>query len=143
MFTAPIDTIWNNIWLTSDLINIDAVGASSGYPVYTEDGNLSEFQPTSSCEGGSENIMGLVSGANIYIANTRDNGARNKFWDDDIVINAGLIALKESFVIQYWQNTTTTNAGYIYPLGTQAAHDPPWGDGRGDHLPNGIDNNDY
>ncbi len=133
-FSAPVDTIWNNIWITDDLVNIDAVGSSSGYPVYAQDGNMSEFQPDSGCDGGSENIMGLVSGANIYIANTQENGARNSFWDDDIVINAGLIALNESFVVQYWQNTTTSTAGYIYPLGTQTSHDPPWGDGRGDNL---------
>ena len=48
---------------------------------------MSEFQPNSGCEGGSENIIGLVSGANIYIANTEENGSRNSFWNDDIVIN--------------------------------------------------------
>ena len=39
--------------------------------VEDEDGNMDEFQPGSGCEGGSDNIMGLVSGSNIYIANTK------------------------------------------------------------------------
>ena len=47
--SSPLDTIWNNIWITKDLINVDAIGFSSGYPVYSEDGNLEEFQPGSVC----------------------------------------------------------------------------------------------
>ncbi len=139
-FQAPVDTIWNNIWITSDLINEEAVGFSTGAPVYEQDGNLFHKQPDGACEGGSQNIMGLVSGANIYIANTQDNGRGNQGNQGDIVINAGLIALNESFVVQYWQNTATSNTGYIYPLGTQTAHDPPWGDGRGDTYGSTGDN---
>ena len=124
----PVDTIWNNIWITSDLINKDAIGYPSGAPVYVQSGNMSEWQPGDGCEGGSDNIMGLVSGANIYIANTFDNGRANRGALGDVVINAGLVALNESFTIQYWQNTTSSITSYIYPLGTQTAHDPPWGD---------------
>jgi len=127
----PVDTIWNNIWITGDLINKDAMGYPSGAPVYVQNGNMSEWQPGDGCEGGSENIMGLVSGANIYIANTFDNGRANRGALGDVVINAGLVALNESFTIQYWQNTTSSITSFVYPLGTQTAHDPPWGDGRG------------
>ena len=131
--SSPIDTIWNNIWITKDLINVDAIGFSSGYPVYSEDGNLEEFQPGSGCEGGSENIMGLVSGANIYISNTRENGAVDQQFGSHIVINAGLIALNESFVVQYWQNSTNSVV-YDPILGSQITQEPPWGDARGDEV---------
>ena len=130
---SPIDTIWNNIWVTDDLINVDAVGFSSGPPLYVDDGNLEEFQPGSGCEGGSDNIMGLVSGANIYIANTLANGAVNRQNDSHVVINAGLIALNESFVVQYWQNST--NSVVFDPVvGNQITQEPPWGDARGDEV---------
>ena len=101
----PIDTIWNNIWLTDDLINADTFG----------DGNMQDIQPNDACRGGSSNSMGLVSGANIVVANTRANGAINGCTQADgncnqdisgIRINAGMIALNESFVTHYWQNTT-------------------------------------
>ena len=29
------------------------------------------------CEGESDNVLGLVSGANVYVANTPENGAKN------------------------------------------------------------------
>ena len=103
--------------LIGDLINKDA------YPF----GSMQNYQPDDNCENGSKHVMGLISGANIIVANTPSNRPT-------IIINAGLIALNESFVVQYWQNTTTSNTGYIYPLGTQTAHDPPWGDGRGDNI---------
>mgnify|MGYP001274713117 FL=1 len=136
----PVDTIWNNIWITGDLINNDAIGEASGAPVYVQNGNMSEFQPDDACDGGSDNIMGLVSGANIYIANTQDNGRGNQGNLGDVVINAGLIALNESFVIQYWQNTTNSITSTVYPLGTQTSRDAPWGDGRGDNFGNTGDN---
>jgi len=115
---VPRDTVWNNIWLMDDLINVDAFPS----------GNMANYQPGDDCEGGSDNIMGLVSGANIIVANTPQNGAYNQNQygyvdnpstdDRDIRINAGIVALNESFVIQYWQNTT-------------AFRNPPYGDGRG------------
>ena len=85
----PIDTIWNNIWLTGDLVNVDAKGTgdSSDGLQNIGDGNMREFQPSPDCEGGSENSMGLVSGANIYIANTHDNGAKNRNKQGNIIIN--------------------------------------------------------
>ena len=59
-------------------------------------------------DGGSDNIMGLVSGANIIIANTRENGARSGTVGSlNININAHMIAFNESFTIQYWQNSTS------------------------------------
>ena len=141
--TAPVDTVWNNIWITGDLINTDAIGLSTGNPVYASHGNLSELQPDSGCQGGSQNIMGLISGANIYIANTKANGAGNLTSQGNIIINAGLIALNESFVIQYWQNTTSLSSanGGIYtnnypPFYSQLSNQTPFGDGRGDDISN-------
>ena len=126
----PVDTIWNNIWITGDLMNKDAMDAPSGAPVYVQNGNMSEWQPGDGCEGGSENIMGLVSGANIYIANTFDNGRANRGALGDVVMNAGLVALNESFTIQYCEILQVV-LHHLFILGTQTAHDPPWGDGRG------------
>ena len=141
---APIDTIWNNIWLTGDLVNVDAKGTgdSSDGLQNIGDGNMREFQPSPDCEGGSENSMGLVSGANIYIANTHDNGAKNRNNQGNIIINSALLALNESFVMHYFQNSTNTNphayadGGDLPPLdifGNQSSHESPFGDGRGDN----------
>ena len=49
------------------------------------------------CVGGSENVLGLVSGANVYVANTQANGARNNTWNQDVHIHAHIIAFNESF----------------------------------------------
>ena len=106
----PIDTVWCNIWLTDDLINSDA----------SMQGSLENVQPDGSCQGGSSNSMGLVSGANVVIANTRANGGCDSMWGTDVNINAAIVALNESFVIHYWQNTLTNPYSW-----------PPLADGRG------------
>ena len=77
---------------------------------------------------------------NIYIANTFDNGRGNRGAQGDVVVNAGLVALNESFTVQYWQNSANSITSTVYPLGTQNAHDPPWGDGRGDDYASTGDN---
>ena len=107
------DTLWTNIWITDDLINADATGWNN---------TLINAQPDENCDGGSENILGVVSGANVYVANTRANGARNGLYGDDIHIHAHIIAFNESFSVQYWQNTIS-NPAYC--------SDPPYGDGQG------------
>ena len=48
------DTLWTNIFILDDLINVDAEGSS-----------LLALQPDANCNGGSDNALGLVSGANI------------------------------------------------------------------------------
>ena len=69
---------------------------------------LNNIQPNSDdCLGGSEHSIGLVSGANIIIANTRANGARGSEDGEDLNIHAHLIAFNESITIQYWQNSTS------------------------------------
>lgn len=120
----PVDTLWNNIWLINNLVNADA-----------PTGNLAEFQPDENCDGGSENSMALVSGANVIVANTGENGARNSTWDSDINVHAMILALNESFVAQYWQNTVGINSG-LYS-------NPPFGDGRGIEKFGESGNQDY
>ena len=143
-FNVKEDTVWNNIWIVDDLVNVDAMNqsASTG-PSETgvhQHGNLSASQPDQeTCNGGSNNVMGLVSGANIVIANTPANGARNSTTnnfggDDHISINAALLALNESFVMHYWQNTTSESTGFQSAPERQILADsgePPFGDGRG------------
>ena len=48
----------DNIWITDDLINDDA---SSNLSLY-------EAQPDEECNDGTNNNMGLVSGANVFVA---------------------------------------------------------------------------
>jgi len=101
---TPTDTIYCNIWLVGDLINADA----------TFDGDqwsLADVQPNEDCEEGSENLMGLASGANVIIANTRVNGATGgsaSGTELNINIHAHMIAFNESFTIQYWQNSISS-----------------------------------
>ncbi|MFQ6611282.1 MAG: hypothetical protein ACE5D7_10875, partial [Fidelibacterota bacterium] len=92
---APIDTMWCNIWITDDLRNADAAVGGQTPP-----------QPDDQCEGGSENRMGLVSGANVIVANTYANGAHNSSNGSSVRIHAAIVAFNESFTVQYWQNTT-------------------------------------
>ena len=54
--------------IIDDLVNADTGG----------NGNMGYYQPNlETCRGGSDNVMGLVSGANIVVANTDENGASN------------------------------------------------------------------
>ena len=123
----PIDTLWTDIFITDDLLNADANGSS-----------LLNAQPDEACsEGtGSDNRLGLVSGANIYVANTIENGARsseisycNLLNDDNanesyisdrrnIVIHAHMIAFNESFAGHY-SNNTYNNGNADYNLTAQ------------------------
>ncbi len=118
--SAPLDTVWCNIWITDNIRKADS-------PM---NGDISgdAYQPNEDCIGGSDNIMGLVSGANVYVANTLENGAGNNI-NGNVIIHAHIIAFNESFAMHYWQNTLT---GY---------HDPPHGDGRGPDLFGGITGN--
>jgi len=97
-----------NIWIMNDLLFVDS-NQSTGYVVV-----------------GSPNRLGLLSGGNIIVANTTANGARNggSGANADVRINAAMIAMNESFIIQYWQNST---AGYNFLDGSGAVK----GDGRG------------
>lgn len=101
LFGSAIDTVFNNIWITSDIRYLDSDPITGQVP------------------DGSPNRLGLVSGANVIIANTLENGAANSRLHSGVVINAAIMAMHESFLAHYWQNTT------------QDAWAPPKGDGRG------------
>ncbi len=117
--SAPLDTVWCNIWITDNIKKADS----------PPNGNLINYQPDEDCVGGSDNIMGLVSGANVYVANTLANGAHNN-GNGDVIIHAHIIAFNESFVMHYWQNTL--GAGFS---------NPPYGDGRGPDIYGGTTEN--
>ena len=102
------DHIYNNIWLMDDLLYADS-SPSSGL-----------IAP------GSDNCLGLISGANIIVANTRANGARNSENGTNIMINGCLICMNGSFMSQYWQNSLQD---YWYPYYWDPAGSR--GDGRG------------
>lgn len=106
-----IDRVFNNIWLIDDVIYEDS---------NPESGRVME---------GSPNRLGLVSGANVIIANTRANGAKDEnAGGSDIIINAAILALDESFVAHYWQNsvnqTNLHGPNFALPAASK-------GDGRG------------
>jgi len=113
-FSSPTDTVWCNIWLVDDIRNVDG----------STNGSLYSVQPDEDCTGGSSNVMGIVSGANVIIANTKANGARGSSYGTSITIHAHIIAFNESFTMHYWQNRTQTPYG--------CANGSVWGAGYGD-----------
>ncbi len=86
------DRVWNNIWIVDDIIYEDS-NTMTGEVVY-----------------GTPNRMGLFSGANIILANTAENGARNRANGDHIIVNGALLASEGSIVVHYWQNTIASSA---------------------------------
>lgn len=104
-----------NIWIMDDL--------------YYTDSNPTTRYVTP----GSPNRLGLLSGGNIIVANTTPNGKRNGgAANGNVKINAAMIAMNESFIIQYWQNSTSAynfiNAGSIKGDGRSvSAFRPPTG----------------
>jgi hypothetical protein len=111
-----VDRVWGNIWLIDDLVYADSY--ANGAIVHPDD-------------GGTQNVMGLVAGGSVIVANTRPNGARGQLYDSDIKINASIMALYGGFISHYWQNTLTAyhdwndNLSYGYIA-----------DGRGGHRNN-------
>ena len=135
LFNVKEDTTWNNIWIVDDLVNADARFQNSGGNPNHSHGNLSAFQPDDDCNGGgSQNVLGLVSGANVIIANTAENGARGcGSGGCNISINAAILALNESFVMNYGQNTLNFTSSVSAPGRTISGNVnfPPFADGRG------------
>jgi hypothetical protein len=126
----PVDTVFSNIWITGDLTNADA--PSNGGPPQPDtmdaDGNIiCEYEAIGDC-GGSRNILGLLSSANVIIANSPDNrgvGPANL----GVKIHASVVALNESFVMHYWQHTVNDNSAANWD-------GPPLCDGRGKEIYN-------
>ena len=97
-----IDRVWGNIWLIDDVVYSDSYG--NGTVIHPED-------------GGTSNVLGLIAGGSVIIANTRPNGARGGQYGSSIRINAAILAMNGGFISHYWQNTL------------QGYHD--WNDGLG------------
>lgn len=100
-----IDWVWNNIWLIDDILYSDS-NPATGQVVY-----------------GTPNRLGLVAGGNVIIANTSANGARNKASGEDIIINAALMAMHDSFVAHYWQNSVAGQQQNGYDVTTDLPYD--------------------
>jgi hypothetical protein len=104
-----IDRVWGNIWLIDDIVYADSYG--NGTVIHPMD-------------GGSDNVLGLIAGGNVIIANTRPNGAHSQAFggghqgcgydnhdecNDNkcIIINASILAMHGGFISHYWQNWLT------------------------------------
>jgi len=87
-----VDRAWGNIWLMDNILYDDS-NSLTGEIVY-----------------GTRNRLGLISGANIIIANTAENGGKNQSNGSDIIINGALLAMNDSFVAHYWQNSINNNS---------------------------------
>ena len=87
-----VDRVWGNVWLIDDIVYSDSY--ANGAVVHPE-------------EGGTGNVLGLIAGGNVVIANTRPNGARGQLYGSDIKINAAIMAMYGGFISHYWQNTLT------------------------------------
>jgi hypothetical protein len=127
----PVDTVYSNIWITGDLVNADAVGNSGPpQPIIDEDGdgnNDCAFSTPGDC-GGSANIMGLVSSANVIIANSPDNRDAPNQNSVGVNVHASIVAFHESFVMQYWQHSLDPNGFQDW------AEEAPLIDTRGEEI---------
>jgi len=133
---TPVDTVRSNIWITDNITNSETGacpwGVSGICPA--QPSIITANTPNAECEvweyekpgdcGASNNVMGLVSSSNIIIANSTAN--RNNGVD----IHASLLALNESFVMHFWQNSV------------QNYQVAPMSDGRGVDI-YGVDNADH
>ena len=108
-----IDRVWGNIWLIDDVVFSDSYG--NGAVIHPMD-------------GGTANVLGLIAGGSVIVANTRPNGARGQQYGADIKINASILAMNGGFLSHYWQNSLQNyhdwNDGLAYGI---------IADGRGGH----------
>ena len=108
-----VDRVWGNIWLIDDVVYADSYS------------NAATIHPD---DGGTENVLGLLAGGSVIIANTRPNGARGQQYGSDIKINAAIMAMYGGFLSHYWQNSLAAfhnwNSGVQYGV---------IADGRGGH----------
>ena len=108
-----IDRVWGNIWLIDDIVFSDSYG--NGAVIHPMD-------------GGTANVLGLIAGGSVIVANTRPNGARGQQYGADIKINASILAMNGGFLSHYWQNSLQNyhdwNDGLAYGI---------IADGRGGH----------
>ncbi len=108
-----IDRVWGNIWLIDDIVFSDSYG--NGAVIHPMD-------------GGTANVLGLIAGGSVIVANTRPNGARGQQYGADIKINASILAMNGGFLSHYWQNSLLDYHNWNDGLGFGII-----ADGRGGH----------
>ena len=108
-----IDRVWGNIWLIDDIVFSDSYG------------NGAVIHPI---DGGTANVLGLIAGGSVIVANTRPNGARGQQYGADIKINAAILAMNGGFLSHYWQNSLLDYHNWNDGLGFGII-----ADGRGGH----------
>jgi len=108
-----IDRVWGNIWLIDDIVFSDSYG--NGAVIHPMD-------------GGTANVLGLIAGGSVIVANTRPNGARGQQYGADIKINAAILAMNGGFLSHYWQNSLQNYHDWNDGLGFGII-----ADGRGGH----------
>jgi len=108
-----IDRVWGNIWLIDDVVFSDSYG------------NGAVIHPI---DGGTANVLGLIAGGSVIVANTRPNGARGQQYGADIKINAAILAMNGGFLSHYWQNSLLDYHNWNDGLGFGII-----ADGRGGH----------
>jgi hypothetical protein len=108
-----IDRVWGNIWLIDDVVFSDSYG--NGAVIHPMD-------------GGTANVLGLIAGGSVIVANTRPNGAHGQQYGADIQINAAILAMNGGFLSHYWQNSLLGYHNWNDGLGFGII-----ADGRGGH----------
>jgi len=108
-----IDRVWGNIWLIDDVVFSDSYG--NGAVIHPMD-------------GGTANVLGLIAGGSVIVANTRPNGAHGQQYGADIKINAAILAMNGGFLSHYWQNSLLDYHNWNDGLGFGII-----ADGRGGH----------
>jgi len=105
---SKIDRQWCNIWIIDDIIYEDHV-------------NYEINQPE---DGGTDNVLGLIAGGNVILANTEPNGAKgngvatnSNHQQSHVRVHAAVMALRGGFVSQYWQNSSREYSDYFYDNG--------------------------
>jgi len=100
-----IDRQWCNIWIIDDVVYGD------------HNGDYEVVQPE---DGGSNNVLGLIAGGNVILANTIPNGAKDNgetsnsnHQESHVRVHAAIMALRGGFLSQYWQNSTREYSDYF------------------------------
>ncbi|TKJ40104.1 hypothetical protein CEE37_10230 [candidate division LCP-89 bacterium B3_LCP] len=82
--------------------------------------------------GGYTDMLGIVSETNITVANTWENGRENMAQGSDIIINAAIVALNESFSFEDQNEDPATATPWELWTGHYNCPSPPYNDERGD-----------
>ena len=127
---TTIDRVWGNIWIIDDIIYNDS--APNGQVVMPWQG------------GGTNNVLGLIAGGSVIVANTTRNGAKHSGENCsqnnscDLIINAAIMAQHGGFIVHYWQNShnncySGVNSAFDCFESDTTDYWQSVGDGRGKH----------